>query len=104
MEYIFFQKNCECIPLSGATLPAQNPNENMYGLPLNLDLWNYYSEFPGLERDVRGYPFVRAARSNDKSIRQQYLLDPNFNNWMKRGRGSIRRKYLKSLKLFFREK
>ena len=87
-----FHKQYGCIPLSGPSQPEQN-GLNYWNLPLNLDLWNYYSESPGLERDARGYPFVRAARSNDESIRQ-HILDTNFwNNWMKRGRGSIRRKY-----------
>ena len=66
--------------------------ENMYGVPSNMDLWNYYMERQAEDNaagghDGRGYQFLRASRSNADGLREHL-----FNTWIKKGRGSIRRK------------
>ena len=72
--------------------PARYSHEYVYGLPLNVDLLNYYLEQQGEDnaipdRESRGVQFVRAARSNSDGLREHL-----FNTWIKKGRGSIRRK------------
>ena len=78
--------------MSGGDSAARYSQEYLYGLPSNLDLLNYYLERQAEEnaaggRDGRDYQFVRAARSNADGLREHL-----FNTWIKKGRGSIRRK------------
>jgi len=86
---VIYSKQSECSPVSVGESPARYSHEYVYGLPLNLDLLNYYlerqaEENAGTERDGRDYPFVRNSRANPEG-REHY-----FTNWMKKGRGSIR--------------
>jgi len=82
-----YSKHTDCIPVDS---PARYSHEYVYGLPLNVDLLNYYLEQQGEDnaipdRESRGVQFVRAARSNSDGLREHL-----FNTWIKKGRGSIR--------------
>lgn len=87
---VIYSKQSECSPISAGESPARYSHEYVYGLPLNLDILNYYLERQAEEnarsdRDGRDYPFVRNSRSNSEGLREHF-----FSNWMKKGRGSIR--------------
>jgi len=84
-----YSKQSECIPVGES--PARYSHEYVYGLPLNVDLLNYYLEQQAEDnavpdRETRGVaPFVRASRSSSDGLREHL-----FNTWIKKGRGSIR--------------
>jgi len=83
-----YSKQSECIPVGES--PARYSHEYVYGLPLNVDLLNYYLEQQAEdnaipERETRGVPFLRSSRSSADGLREHL-----FNTWIKKGRGSIR--------------
>ena len=92
INYCLPLKECECVPLSSGESPTRYSHDYVYSLPLNIDLLNYYMEQQAednaaSERAGREQ-FIRASRSNPEGLREHL-----FNTWIKKGRGSIRRKY-----------